>query len=261
VSGLGNAPLGDSPLGLGSSNVATNEYGTFATGNVIFPVNPAITNSALQDIDPVIFYLLDFCSGILNIHLGSRWTAECTRAGRTDLAPSIVAMKVPYNPIPYLQDTAFNFPLLALYRAGRGKISERTRFRHRLETRLELLFIMPPITASEAEILTPFQSAVTDVIVDRNEQGWDPAYASGQKAGILAGFDFLRSEDFDYVNIPGPKTNLFMPTVLIGFTVAETKMPVTGEFEPYTGSDVQSDLATTSTNMNALINAETNLLL
>src|SRR5579872_7429478 len=92
------------------------ERSTFKWGGVVYPLTSATTNALLQDADPAIFYALDFYASMLQQYLGARWSAECTRANRSDIGANVVQSKVPYDPSDYLTTEQLSFPLLAVYR-------------------------------------------------------------------------------------------------------------------------------------------------
>lgn len=218
-------------------------FGTFGFADNVYPVTSSTANTSLQDIDGVVFQLLDFNAWAINFYLGARWAAECNRIGRPDLS-QIVTQTLPYNPAPYLQESNFTFPLLALYRAGKGKASEWTIGWQRVDTPLELVWIMPPITAAEAEVLMPFQKAVIDVVLNRNERGFDPNYIrpwlsadDGYSVGASAGLDYLVPGSFEYMLLPGIQTNLVMPTIMVTLSLTERSMPIEDQWTPFDGVD------------------------
>lgn len=220
------------------------DYLRFGVGNASFPLPTSISNSSLADCDPTLYYLLDFCEGVLNYHAGARWKKELIRSGRTDIDGYsdgyIVAMKVPYDPVPFLADTRFTFPLLAMFRKS-GTISERTAAFNQIQSAIDIMWILPPLSASDAEILMPFQSSVLQILMDRIEQGWDPAYKSGQKVKELTGVTRIRFNDYTFGGFE-IDTNLFMPALKLSINVFEQQNAPDGSFTDLTGISVNSDL-------------------
>ena len=212
------------------------ENGSFYLGKVLYPVATGTGNSELQDIDLPIWYLLQFNSGLLNLYLGARWTEACTAASRSDIGSTMVATQLPYNPIPFLQTANWSFPILAMYRTA-GDIKEQTRSFHRITSTIEIVWIMPPLQASEMEHLAPFQTAVLATLTDRNEYGWDPYYNGGQHVGELAGYAAVGMSGYSFELLPKVGTNLVMPTVVMQMKIWEENRPTDNQFGPFTGLD------------------------
>src|SRR3974377_626799 len=92
------------------------ERSTFGWGSAVYPITSATANSSLQDIDPSLYYALDYFAAVLQTSLGARWAVECAAANRPDLASSVVASKVPFDPTQFLTETQFSLPILAVFR-------------------------------------------------------------------------------------------------------------------------------------------------
>lgn len=210
------------------------DYSKFNLGNIEFPLSGYASNSAIAIADVPVNKLLGFCRGVLEIHAGDAWTYYANQLNLD--CNQIVEESLPYNPIPWLQDTTYNFPLLALYRT-KGSIVEKTIAYHRIESNLELLWIMPPLTAAQAYQLLPFQNAVIDILVDRNEQGWDPNYLDGYNIGELAGFDSLQVMSYSLANV-SVNPNQFLPTVQLSIRLRERKTDASGMYPEFTGVDL-----------------------
>src|SRR5271166_2734890 len=94
------------------------EPNQFKISNVLYPLPTATGNSALQDLDSCVYYLLDFNAGVIQANAGARWTQEVTALQgmglATEISTTLVGTRIPYNPIPFLKSTNFQFPILAL---------------------------------------------------------------------------------------------------------------------------------------------------
>ena len=223
--------------------MTTPENGSYYLGKVLYPIATSTGNSELKDIDLPVWYLLDFCSSLLNIYMGARWNEACLAANRPDLASSIVATQLPYNPVPFLQTANWSFPILAMYRTA-GEIKEQTRSYHRITSTIEVVWIAPPLQASEMEHLAPFQVATLATLTDRIEQGWDANYNGGEHVGALAGFAALGMNSYSFEVLPKVGTNLVMPTVVMQMKIWEENRPVDNQFGPFTGIDGYEQLNT-----------------
>lgn len=214
------------------------EDGYFKVGGINSPLTASTANSLLQDADPVIYYMLQYFAGVINLHMGARWNAEVAAAGRSDLNNLTVGHKLPYDPIPYLQENQYKLPLLAAFRKNEV-YAELTYSWYNITSTLNILWIMPPLSAGQMERLAPFRSHVARTLMDRTEQGLDTNYNSGQNVWAASGLSKIRAVNCSFGNIP-TDTNQFYPTILMEFELTERRMPATepgNNFENFTGWD------------------------
>ena len=167
------------------------EQAAFRVGNFRAPLTASTANALLQDADPAIYTMLAFYKTMLEIHLGARFAAEAAAAGLVlpqGTAPAVVGMAVPYDPVPYLQEAQYVFPVLALF-AVEERAEEHTRHRFNTMASWRLVYALPPLTPSQLLKLVPILRAVHKVLLDRTEVGYDPAYLSGAVVAQLAGLE------------------------------------------------------------------------
>jgi hypothetical protein len=221
--------------------MAFTEDGYFAVGGVQSPLSAATTNSLLQDSDPVLYNLLNYYTGIINLHIGARWNAEVTLAGRPDLVNLTVAEQVPFDPIPYFQENQYKFPLLAAYRKSEKYEFKSAGWYHTIST-LNIMWVLPPITAGQAERLNPFRVHVVRTLVDRTLEGFDTNYNAGEQFWKESGLEKIGIQSTSYGNIPDVASDLYLPTALIECELVERRMnPTTnGNFAPLEG--VENDI-------------------
>jgi hypothetical protein len=219
----------------------------FQISNVLYPLPTSTGNSSLQDADSCIFWLLDFCAGVLQANAGARWEQEVLALQANGFAQNISTTfvsptRVGYNPIPFLKASNYQFPLLALYRADNGSIREKsiTAFVE-FEQDLELLFILPPMKAEEMEHLNPFLNAAKDIIGQKNEHGYDPNWNDGLYIGPLANYEKVAAKTFSLTSIPDTGTDLVMPTLIVGIRLWERNIAVPGTIDP-TPADLSGEL-------------------
>lgn len=158
------------------------DYASWKFGKVVYPLTESTSNSLLRDADPTIYYALDFFSSMITMHVGARLLAQAAIIGAP--IPAAVAMTIGYDPAPFLEQSYFQFPLLAVYRK-RGRLREKTGTWRHDEGELNVDYILPPLSAAEAEHILPILRSVGRVIDMRTEQGWDPTYTP--PGGVLAG--------------------------------------------------------------------------
>jgi hypothetical protein len=223
------------------------ETGTFGISGSVYPLTSSTSNSLLKDADTPIYWMLDYFYNMLTTYANARWQSQAALVNLTSHMPNIVGMKFPNNPFPYLQDTQIKFPMLAIYRVD-GKMMEKTISYDRIQSNLEIAWVMSPLTMSQMEIMGPFKNVVLDIISDRSGVAFDPNYkpaalfSDGYNWGEAAGFDWLQVTDYTMVNIPHTQTNLPMEAVVMKIAMRERNMPVTGAFEAFTGMDTDIDL-------------------
>lgn len=221
------------------------DYAQFRLGGVTFPLTASTSNSLLRDSDPALYYMLDFFAEMIRTHLGSRLAAQATVAGLT--ISNAVAMRIPYDPAPYLLEEQLKFPLLAVYRKQstfRGNISRRHH-----DGEFEVAYILPPLSAAQAEQLLPILRSVGRVLDNRAEMGFDPTYTPpGGSAGALVwstsyasleAVQFLQERFGPYAGMG----ELVFPAWLGTLKATEGDEYIEGSFEPFNGANITEDLA------------------
>ena len=219
---------------------------TFQVGGVVFP----LTNPGTQDLpayaDPVIYNLLQFYRSCINTYIGTDFAAQATKVELKSpdgvLITSPVMQVVPYHPADYLQEDQFKFPLLSAGRT-KGVFREKTRQWYEKEYDLQILYMLPPLTSAQMFQLD-YRAAVSDIILDRLELGYDPAYKSGQLVWKTAGIEEIVLTNETYVGIENPKNvKTFFPTLMLDCHVKERKMYVQNSYPPFTGIDGEVDVS------------------
>jgi hypothetical protein len=220
------------------------DYASFKHGGTTFPLTASTSNSLLKDADAVSFYMLDFFASVLNTHLGSRLAAQATAAGMT--ISNAVAMKVPYDPAPYLLEEQFKFPLLAVYRKRsvmRGNIS----YRHD-DSEFAVAYILPPLSAAQAEQLLPILRAVGRVLDNRADMGFDPAYTppGGSAGQSVWGSSYANLESITFTEETygayAGMGDLTFPSWVGSLKVAERDMYIAGSFDALDGVDITENV-------------------
>lgn len=222
-----------------------SDFASFRYGAVQFPLG-AGSNSTLQDVDPSLYWALAFWTNVLTTHIGARYAAEVAAIGGTFAAtyPSLIAYTTPIDPVPYLQQEQFKFPLFAVYRRSE-KVSRRTVTWSHDTTRWGVAYIMPPLTAGQRERLEPLLRAIPVVLANRTEQGFDPAFQGGAKvwSTAFAGLEDISFPEGEYGSFPGINDELF-PAWTGTIEVNERQTWALSDFAPLTGVDTEIDLAT-----------------
>lgn len=225
------------------------DYLGINTGANAYPLTASTVNSPLKDIDPSIYYALDFLAAILTTHLGARFTAEAHKVGLkgVDGKPltTMVGSKLGYDPRQFLTQEQLRFPLLALYR-GREQFSERTIAFTSNACALTLMYVLPPLTPAQAERIIPFIKGGVDVMFNKLEQGFDPLYTPpggtlGQKWSAKAGIDKVGLQDGNHIGFEAG-ASLYFPAWYGTLNILESSRPVPSDFQDFAGGDVHLDL-------------------
>lgn len=213
-----------------------DNYSLFKHGGVAFPLATAVTNGLLKDADPALYYALDFYTTIIRTHLTTRLAAEATACGYTSIT-NAVAMAVPYHPLPFMAEEQLKFPLLAVYRKS-DTFNDRT-MTWRLSTgEWGLDYILPPMTAAQAERLLPALNAVRVIVENRTDLGFDPSWTSSARVWNSS------YANFEKIDLQSSAIQLWqlgdgLPFHALACTLAirERQMPVSGAFETLTRVD------------------------
>jgi len=218
--------------------VADN-YSLFQHGGVAFPLPTETTNGLLQDADPALFYALDFYETVIRAHLTTRLVAEADACEYTDITDA-VAMAVPYSPEPFLTENQLKFPLLAVYRKS-DTFNERTLTWRLSSGEWGIDYVLPPMTAAQAERLLPALNAVRVIVENRTDLGFDPSWNDSARVWTSSYANLekieLRSSEFQLWQLGDGLPFHALSCVL---SVRERQMPADGAFETF--ERVESDV-------------------
>ena len=230
-----------------------SDYSAFRRGGTTYPLPTATTNSLLQDSDPVLFALLDFFSYCLNTYIAPRLLAQSTAVGgKVQLAYTTglaFNTAVPYDPAPYLQENqGLQPPLFAVWRQKESLKGRTTVWRESVTT-FGASYILPPMNAAQAENLLPILNAVSQVLDDRTDLGFDPGYtppggALGASPWAMFGVDYIFFQEgaWGHYTIPSVSTNIVFPSWTGTFEVHERTKLVPSGFSTLLGVDITENL-------------------
>jgi len=217
-----------------------SEDGYFRYSSVDSPLTAALTNSLLQDADPVLYKIIEFYKGVIELHCGDRWDAAVAASNRNDLVGKIVSQVIPYDPLPFARNNQFRFPLMAAYRSHE-EYRDKTNGWINIESDIDLLYILPPLGSDQTEGLHPFLTHINRVIVDRSRNGFDTNYNSGEQPWVESGIEQISMESCDYGKIPGFSTDLYFPAISLKIKCVERSMYASNNYEVLDRVDVQID--------------------
>lgn len=215
------------------------ELDTFGYSANVFPAPTGTGNSALKDLDRVLYEVLEFYAAVLGLQLGARWTEAATAAGLAAPA-NIVAYKTPYDPRDFFEEDAAPFPQLAVYRVTE-KFSRKTDAWDQARVQLGVDWSMPPLTSAQMEQLAPFLQGVGKVLRYSTQHGSHAGYRGGENIWATTKLDSVEVSDAAYGNLVS-QSNLVFPSVHLTLDLVEREMPVAGAFQALEGVDTGLDL-------------------
>lgn len=223
---------------------------SFQIGGVLEPLPTALTNPLLFDADRAIAYALDFFSFVINTYPGPRLltaaAAASVKDNRSVVISSAVEQRYPDDPVPYLLENQLKFPCLGVYRQdatyrkhSAGYFDDRCNF--------SLIYVLPPLTAGQAEAMLPIFRAVEMAIRQKTVQSFDPAYTppGGTLGQSPWGLQFAAVEEIGFEKgirgvLPGTGSLGFPFLCMSGFFI-ERDMPLPAQ-NKFAGGDVEVDL-------------------
>lgn len=221
------------------------DYSTWGRDNVVFPVPAPGQHSALQDVDPALFYALDFLSAQIQTHLGPRILSAAQEAGAQAIT-SAVAQRYPWAPEPEQLQAQLKFPLLAIW---------RTKTRHEQLTsgwyldhgEISLMYAFPPVTAGMLEQLGPLLYAVGTVVTHQTVQSFDPSYTppGGNLGDSPWGAKYAGVEEIGWTRsvfgkLPGGGNMVFPALLMEGFI--RSRDVYVSQGNKFTGADITGNL-------------------
>ncbi len=224
------------------------DFAQFKIGAVAYPITAVTTNSALQDVDPPVYYSLEFFESVLNTYMGPRLLAEADRPPAIAVITAAVAGKLALDPVPHLQDQHLKFPLLAIYR--KREVFQQTSLSvTTIVSTWGVDYIMPPMTGGQMERMFPFLHAVGQILCNRIENVSDPDYEDGLAVWETAGINNIKIEEAVLGSFGGTG-NLIFPAWRATITVTESDtLTGTGSadegLEDLAGVDAREDVVGT----------------
>ena len=228
--------------------MTTADFAQFQVGNAQFPMaTPGGSATLLQLADPTVFHALAYWTAMLNTHLGAAVVAAFAAAGVTTAQGSVTAAvmnPVPYDPTVYLPSTQQNFPMLGVYRKSvRTEWNERG-FERDLST-IGATYVLPPLTAGQAEQLMPLLGAVYKILRARTSAGFDPSYTppggtvpANPWGPLFANAERMGVDSAQYGELAG-EGNLHFPALVLTASFYERDNPPTqATLNPFQGANV-----------------------
>ena len=214
--------------------------GYFQSGSVVYPLPTATGNTALQDIDPVLYRMIEFYKGVLPLHLGAYWNQCVTQVGRADLLNIDwlnVGQAIHYA-MPLLKSQAqYRFPLLSVFR-------DTERYQHlsipKYETNanIQVIFALPPWAIEQLDVMDPFLKAVSNIILDRTFVGYDTNFNNGEPVWTESGLELIRIVKSQYGQLPSLGGEIQCRSVAITLEVHEERRIYYPQYSEYSGASL-----------------------
>jgi len=216
-----------------------SDYEAFRHGGVTYPLPASTASSLLRDADPALYFALEYLSAVLQLHLGARLTAQAALEGLT--IASAVAQKLHSEPAPFLYADQLRFPTLAIYRKNETYTDKAVSFAHDAGE-WEYAYILPPLTPRQIDKLGPILRSAAQIVRHAVDQGWHPAYNSGQKVWTDAGVSSIRVVGVRYGGYePIAEISTYYRAIVGTMQVVEREMPYEEGFELFDGGAATID--------------------
>ena len=170
------------------------DYGYRAVGGIQLPLATGTGRSLLFDADPAVAYALDYFAFVITNYVGAR-LMEAVGGGVMAQIQSPVAQQYPSIPTPDMLGNQLGFPLLCIGRKRSMTGRHSAGFEHD-RCMFDLLYVLPPMTAAQTELVKPIFRAVEAALRSSATQGWDPAYTPpggnpGDQPWAAAGLEYI----------------------------------------------------------------------
>jgi hypothetical protein len=197
---------------------------TLLYGGLSLPLPASTSRSLLADADPALYLALDFIAAMIRQYVGDRLVAEAAASDCGAPITDAVASVQPYEPGPFLMQAHHPLPALFLFRHT-SKNDYATLSRSHATGSLECDYVLPALTAAQAERILPVRHAIEELLADRIENGQDDAYTPpggtlGEPVWLRAGIERIDITDVTYAGFDG-MGNLYLPALAMTLTVKE----------------------------------------
>lgn len=224
------------------------DYSDFQVGGAQFPLATGTGNNLLQDADPTVFHTLAYWTAMLNTHLGARLVAAFAAAGVANSTggaiTSAVATAIPYDPTPFLAQTQYGLPMLAVYRKSVMTEWQEVGFERDVST-IGAMYVLPPLTSGQAEQIVPALGAAFKILRARTSAGFDPTYIppGGTVAANPFGPAFANAEQMgvvsaQYGELTGEGNLHLFALVLTAQFIERDNPPAQAPLSVYQGTDI-----------------------
>jgi len=228
----------------------------FGWNNSVFPALPGAT---LATLDPATSAILRFFRAVIQINLGAAYTADALACGMSQATMSyvqdgyMVAQAVSFPVDSTLTTTDYQFPLLSVYRNDRKFIQHSSMIPF-IESQYFVNFVMPPMTVLQFNKLYKYLSAVSDVLVQRTYQTYDPQYNNGEQVFKTANIAYAEIVSDQYGSFLGADGKTEFPSIRMMLTVHEKSQFVASNYEAFDGADIQVNNADGYNQANPVLN-------
>lgn len=218
-----------------------NEYGYFKLQNVEYPLSSSTIEKSNKVCDPGLNRLVEFIDGMLIIHIQDYWNALTTKIKLPELNNKVVEDAIQYDPEQYFQGMQYKFPLLAVFRTEEEKF-EKTVGWYAWKGVFKFRYILPNLTAAQANTFVPVLKSIRDIVNDRIEQGYDPNYFNN--LNVFDGyFSQISVQKASFGTLSNPQSNLIYPTLEMDIYFEEREQKAS-YFPDLVGVDGYIDIVT-----------------
>lgn len=190
---------------------------------------PITGNSLLKDADPILQSILHYTVAALITDLQDRWAVAANAAKLPVEQHKIVGQPTHISLFNYGIDASVKFPLLSVNRIGTSYQKQTSQ--DTTTAKLQLTFVLPPLTPHQANQLEPILHAVEQCVFYRTVE--NPFLTS---AGIRS--ISIASQDTDYARFELSSNQIF-PAITMYLDVVSNIVPTSHlNLKPLEGIDM-----------------------
>jgi hypothetical protein len=216
----------------------------FGYNTTVFPLTAGAT---LATADTPTNTILRYYSNIIQANLGAAFAADAAQCNFLHASlnyivdGSMVAQAVSFPVSSTLKITDYKFPLLSVYRTKRDFV-QHSSLKVMIESQYDVCFILPPLTTRQFNFLYKYLELVSDVLVTRTWQGFDPLYNSGEQVWKSANIAYAEMHNDQYGSFLGADGSTEFPSIKLNIKMMEETQNVLSDFNSLNKVSIEVDL-------------------
>jgi hypothetical protein len=214
----------------------------FGWNSSIFPLSPAASLT-----DPVTNTILRYFQNIIKINLGQAFALDAAACGYLNqqmnfvVDGNMVPQALAYPPDSTLTTTNYKFPLIYCHRLSR-EFQQFTDMKLMIKSEYVIGFILPPLDNIQYNYLYKYLAYVSDVLVQRSWQGYDPNYNNSEQVWITAKIAYALLNKDEYGSFLGTDGKTEFPGIRFHMSVMEESQFVESNYSEMENIFVQTNV-------------------
>lgn len=213
------------------------DFDSYQFGGVVYPLPSQTAGTSLRAVcDPALDKLIEFLAFSIDLKLGTA-LKDAVAAGNPPIAFN-VKKTLGVDPIANVaKSEQVSFPLFCIWR-DKSSMSQRTLNWRQDIHKMGWAYMLPPMTLEQADKFSHVLHAVVTIVNESLNQGFDPAYNSGER--VVGGNLIVSARCTEARYEPyrlGDLTESHFHSVFGDLEVTEQGEPYTTGLTPITGID------------------------